>query len=122
MLLPPAELLAEFLGRESDQRRVERHEGQVEEQRLGLVVAADDGGSLLCREDSLAVNVSHLTAHLGVHVGGEHVLVVRADALVPAEVVPHLVAAELDAGAGDHPALHWVKTTSPAPGPGHLLR
>ena len=120
MLLPPAELLTEFLGRESDQRRVERHEGQVEEQRLGLVVAADDGGSLLCREDSLAV--VHLTAHLGVHVGGEHVLVVRGDALVPAEVVPHLVAAELDAGAGDHPALHWVKTTSPAPGPGHLLR
>ena len=62
------------------------HEGKVEEEGLGLVVTPDDVHCLL-----------------GVHVGGEHVLVVLAHTLVPPEIISHLVSAELDGGAGDHP-------------------
>ena len=41
--------------------------------------------------------------NLGEHIGGEGVLVILTDGLVPPQVVADLVPTELDAGAGDHP-------------------
>ena len=65
---------------------MESHEGQVEKQRPGLVMAPDD-----------------VNGFLGEHVGGKHLLKVPGHALVPPEVVAHLARAKLDGGAGDHP-------------------